>query len=171
MVHLQTASAAMLAPGTPLNVAYLDALTGIDKWILAIKADTSSKSPTEKVVANKPADLVNACYTDAGKAIVADPKAVKVEKMTDMAKCDAIFPQYSHPRIVAGSPVTEDVFKCQLKPIDAKDYKAAPTAAQMMQLQAAFPQGVCDYTKPGVGQTTKITTWAFFKDDGEYRGL
>jgi hypothetical protein len=171
MVHLQTASAAMLAPGMPLNQAYLDALTGIDKWIMAIKADTSNKTPTQKVVANKPADLVNACYTDAGKAIVADPKAVKIEKMTDMAKCDAIFPQFSHPRIVAGSPITEDVFKCQLKPIDAKDYKVAPTAAQMMQLQAAFPQGVCDFTKPGVGQTAKVATWAFFKDDGEYRGL
>ena len=48
--------------GSPLNVAYLDALTGIDKWIMAIKADKSTKTPTEKVVANKPADLVNACY-------------------------------------------------------------------------------------------------------------
>ena len=34
-----------------------------------------------------------------------------------------------------------------------------------------FPDGVCDYTKPGVGQTQKITTWAIFKDDGTFVGL
>jgi len=41
----------------------------------------------------------------------------------------------------------------------------------MSKLQAAFPQGVCDYTKPGVGQTQKIVTWAMFTDTGEFRGL
>jgi hypothetical protein len=30
---------------------------------------------------------------------------------------------------------------------------------------------VCDYTKPGVGQTQKIITWAMFKDAGEFVGL
>jgi hypothetical protein len=172
MVHLQSATAAgALTPGSALNLAYLDALNGIDRWIMAIKADTSNKSPTEKVVANKPADFVDACYTFAGKPFVQDPKGVNVEKTTDKAKCNEIFPEYSHPRIVAGSPVTEDIFKCQLKPIDVKDYKVAPTTAQITKLQAAFPQGVCDFTKPGVGQTQKITTWAVFKDDGVYKGL
>ena len=71
-----------------------------------------------------------------------------------------MFPIHSDPRIAAGAPMTDDILKCQLKPIDAKDYKTAPTADQMAQLKAAFPDGVCDWTKPGVGQDAKLTTWA-----------
>jgi hypothetical protein len=170
MVYLETANAPgnynTTTPGSPLNVAYLEALTGIDKWIMAIKADKSTKTPTEKVVANKPAELVNACYAAKEGSLV-----TAVEKITDVAKCKTIFPEYSHPRVAAGGPTTDDVFKCQLKPIAAADYKTAPTAAQMTALQAAFPGGVCDYTKPGVGQTGKMITWAFFKDAGDFVGL
>jgi hypothetical protein len=169
-VYLLTAAAPgaynTTTPGSPLNTAYLDALNGIDKWIMAIKADKSAKSPTEKVVANKPADLVNACYAAKEGFLV-----TAIEKITDQAQCDKIFPTTTDPRIAAGGPMTDDVFKCQLKPIDAKDYKTAPTADQMTKLQAAFPGGVCDYTKPGVGQTQKIITWAMFKDAGEFVGL
>ena len=52
--------------------------------------------------------------------------------------------------------MTDDIFKCQLKPIDAADYKTAPNADQMAQLKAVFPDGVCDYSKPGVGQDAKL---------------
>jgi len=169
-VYLLTAAAPgaynTTTPGSPLNTAYLDALNGIDKWIMAIKADKSTKSPTEKVVANKPAELVNACYAAKEGSLI-----TAVEKITDKAQCDKIFPTTTDPRIAAGGPMTDDVFKCQLKPIDAKDYKTAPTADQMTKLQAAFPQGVCDYSKPGVGQDQKIVTWVTFTDAGEYRGL
>ena len=35
----------------------------------------------------------------------------------------------------------------------------------------AFPDGVCDYSKLGVGQDAKMTPWAMFSDDGVYAGL
>jgi len=41
----------------------------------------------------------------------------------------------------------------------------------MSKLQAAFPQGVCDYSKPSVGQDQKIVTWAVFRDSGTFAGL
>ena len=109
-------------------------------------------------MANKPADLVSACYAAKEGFLV-----TAIEKITVMAKCQQIFPQYSHPRVVAGGPTTDDVFKCQLKPIDAKDYKTAPTADQMSKLQTAFPQGVCDYTKPGVNQQATVP-WMTYKN-------
>jgi hypothetical protein len=170
MVYLEVANAPgnynQTTPGSPLNVAYNEALNGIDKWILAIKNDKSTKTPTEKVVANKPAELVSACYAAKEGFLV-----TAIEKITDKARCDQLFPAYTHPRVAAGGPRAEDIFKCQLKPIAASDYKTAPTAAQMQALQAAFPQGVCDWSKPGVGQTDKIVTWAIFKDAGEFVGL
>ena len=74
--------------------------------------------------------------------------------------------------MVAGAPASNDVFKCALKPIDTKDYKVAPTAEQVAQLQKVFPEGVCDYSKPGVGQTADVKTWVVFtKGDGEYTTL
>src|SRR5690606_26415422 len=97
MVHLQAASEdGPLTSGEALNLAHLDALDGIDRWIMAIKADTSDRSPTEKVVANKPADLVDTCYTYAGQPYVQDRTGVEVEKITDQARCEEIFPEYSH---------------------------------------------------------------------------
>ena len=75
----------------------------------------------------------------------------------------------SRPDLVSGgdalveirmtAPITDDVMKCQLKPIDPKDYAVTFTPAQMRELQGIFPNGVCDYTKPGVGQGPPAGTY------------
>jgi len=152
---------------SPLNVVSTEALTQLDKWLTAIAADKSARSKAQKVAANKPADFVDACYpTKAG------PRIGAIEKVTDMERCNALFPFSGDARLAAGAPATDDVFKCVLKPIDAGDYKVAPTADQLAQLRKIFPDGVCDYGKPGVGQTTQLVTWAVFnKGDGEFTAL
>jgi hypothetical protein len=77
-------------------------------------------------------------------------------RILDPTTCDAdprLVPHAS-PRQVAGGSVAENILKCQLKPLNQADY--APvifTAAQFARLQATFASGVCDWTKPGVGQT------------------
>jgi hypothetical protein len=51
--------------------------------------------------------------------------------------------------------MTDDIIQCRLKPLDASDYTAYGvtfTAAQLATLRQTFPDGVCDYSKPGVGQ-------------------
>ena len=112
-------------------------------------------------------DVVDTCYAAQGGCRTSQA----IDKITDKAKCAQIFPMTTDPRLAAGAPMTDDVFKCQLKPVDAKDYKVAPTADQIAALQKIFPAGVCDYTKPGVGQGTKLVTWAVFKGDGTFVGL
>lgn len=57
------------------------------------------------------------------------------------------------PRIVAGGPATGDVVKCQLKPIDSMDYEVSFSSAQWDRLTSIFPDGVCDWTSAGAGQT------------------
>jgi len=74
---------------------------------------------------------------------------------------------YGNPRLVAGWPFTIDHYKCQLKPLDRADY--APLAfsdAQWGQLQQAFPTGVCDYSKPAVGQQPSIPWLTFAAGPG-----
>jgi len=84
-----------------------------------------------------------------------------------LTRCKALFPFAADARLAAGAPASDDVFKCALKPIDAKDYKQTLTAEQLAQLARIFPEGVCDYAKPGVGQEPLAGTWAVFKGDGE----
>jgi hypothetical protein len=151
---------------TPATMAGNDRLTIMDKWLSAIQADTSNKSAAEKVVANRPKDAVDTCYVSKGGVDIS-----AIAKITDKATCARLFPMSSDPRMAAGGPPTADVFKCQLKAIDLKDYKTAPNADQMAQLQKVFPAGVCDYAKPGVGQGAKLVTWAIFKGDGTWVGL
>jgi hypothetical protein len=151
---------------SPLNRVSTEALTQMDKWLSAIAADTSGKSKAQKVADNKPADLVDACFPQKAGALIG-----AIEKVTDMARCNALFPYAGDARLVAGAPATDDVLKCALKPVDPKDYVVAPTPEQLAQLRKVFPDGVCDYAKPGVGQTTKGATWAVFKGNGEFASL
>lgn len=124
-----------------------DNLDVLDRWLAAVAKDTAPGTQREKVLRDKPAGLADSCFT------------AKLEEITDAARCKAMFPVYSNPRVVAGAPVTGDVYKCELKPIDKSDYKRPVTDAQLAQLRGVFPQGVCDYTKKGVLQRPAAGTW------------
>jgi hypothetical protein len=100
----------------------------------------------DKVVKHKPADAVDTCWDAAGN------KIVEPASFTAANKCNAVFPVHSEPRLVAGAPLTNDVMKCQLKPVNFSDYKVAFTDAQKTRMKAVFPTGVCDFSKPGVNQ-------------------
>jgi len=156
----------LLPKGSPLYQASVEALAQMDKWILAIQADKSTKPMAQKVIDNKPKGLVDTCWPTKESAFLGE-----TERVTDWKRCEQLFPLFGDARLAAGEPLTDDILKCQLKPVDVKDYKTAPTADQLAKLQAAFPSGVCDYTKPGVQQTQKIVTWANFTGKGTYVGL
>ena len=78
-----------------------------------------------------------------------------------VSKCSELYPVYSNPRKEAGGPLAADILKCQLKPIDPKDYTVAFSADERARLDAIFPGGVCDWSKPGVNQTP-VVPWASF---------
>jgi hypothetical protein len=63
----------------------------------------------------------------------------------------------------AGGPLANNILKCQLKPVSASDYAVQFTAAELADLQSIFPGGVCDWSKPGVGQQPSVT-WSAFND-------
>jgi hypothetical protein len=51
--------------------------------------------------------------------------------------------------------------KCQLKPLDRRDYGAAFSDAQWARLRQAFPTGACDWNRPGVDQQPGLV-WRTF---------
>jgi hypothetical protein len=78
-----------------------------------------------------------------------------------MSTCGALYPYYGDTRTAAGAPLADDVIKCALKPLAAKDYPVAFTPAEWTQLKTAFPTGVCDYSRQGVAQQPSIP-WITF---------
>jgi len=127
----------------------------MDRWLTTIVNDKTDISKAAKVVKNKPADAVDACWTSTGE------KIVEPQTLTGSGRCNTLFPVGLSASLVAGAPIALDIIKCQLKPISAADYKDGITAAQMVLLNEVFPQGVCDWSKPGVDQV-KGVTWTSF---------
>jgi hypothetical protein len=63
---------------------------------------------------------------------------------------------------VAGGPRAENILKCQLKPLVMSDYPANIfSVSQWTRLQAVFDTGVCDWSKPGVGQAAAVGPLTF----------
>ena len=131
----------------------LNALTAMDRWVAAIEADTGNRPLPVKVVANKPADLGDACYSGVGL------------KLTDGLCPPGVVPKYSTPRIVAGDSVQAITNKCQLKPLTRDDDYGllGLTDAQWATMQATFPNGVCDFSKPPVGFGPTLP-WLTYQD-------
>ncbi len=130
------------ASGADLTSLSVDTM---NRWLDNIAADQAPLS-TDKVVRNKPADAVDAYWDAAGK------KFVETATFDGTGGFNTTYPVHSEPRLVAGAPLTNDVLKCQLKPINYAEYKATFTVAQKTRMAAIFSSGVCDFSKPGVEQ-------------------
>ncbi|MEQ8954365.1 MAG: DUF6351 family protein [Gammaproteobacteria bacterium] len=134
----------------------------MDEWLASIGSDSEPGTMLERVVRNKPANLQSDCFASNGERIVEEP-SFNMDSLFDntAGACNSLYPPHAGLRLVAGGPLSNDVFKCQLKPIDFADYEVEFTAAEKSRLQSIFPQGVCDWSKPGVNQTTN-QTWLSF---------
>ncbi|MET7332919.1 DUF6351 family protein [Nonomuraea sp. NPDC005650] len=123
--------------GSPLDV--------MDRWLAAVEADHRPTPLPGMVVRHRPAEAVDACWISGAK-------------VTDQAACDQAYPHKADTRVAAGEGPTSDLLKCRLKPLRRGDYGGvAFTDEQWARLRTAFPTGVCDYSRPGVGQTDPAT--------------
>jgi hypothetical protein len=128
------------------------------KWVAAAKADTSSASPHDKTVRAKPPEAVDGCWMvkeGSPPEFVAERQTFSSERNS---KCNSAYPSYAFTRYVAGAPLDASVLKCQLKPIDPKDYPSM-MVSELLRLKSIFPTGVCDWSKPGVSQV-RVIPWA-----------
>ncbi|HEY3603803.1 MAG TPA: DUF6351 family protein [Sporichthyaceae bacterium] len=131
----------------PLLHPFLSSFDLLDEWLSAVEADHSERSAAAKVTADRPTDAVDACVTKSEEVV------------TDVARCGRLYPLHSKPRLAAGGPIADDVVKCQLRPASRADYPAAMTVAQFSRLLNIFPDGVCDWSQPGVDQAPPAGPW------------
>jgi hypothetical protein len=134
-------------------------LDAMDRWLTAIDADHSGRDQQAKVLANRPGDLGDGCYLSPATRIK--------EPLTYPAggQCGAQYPVAANTRMVSGESLSLDVLKCRLKSLDFQDYPVTFTAAEQQRLRAAFPGGVCDYNRAGVGQRKPLGSWLSYGDE------
>ena len=100
---------------------------------------------------------MDTCWDLSGNKIV-EPATTDPKR-----QCNLIYPYFSQPQLQAGQALTRDVLKCALKPIDFTDYNVGFTPAERTQLQSIFPNGVCDYSQPGIGQQPLLSTYLLLR--------
>ncbi|MBI2709170.1 MAG: hypothetical protein HYX34_05690 [Actinobacteria bacterium] len=122
----------------------------VDRWLARVAADRRAVPLAHKIREDKPGDVVDRCTDGAGTDV---PSPV----------CDETVQSYGTPRMAAGMPLADDILDCQKKPLRRDDYPVTFTDAQWAALAQAFPEGVCDYAKPGYGQRGAIP-WLTYQD-------
>lgn len=138
------------------------ALTQMDDWVTKIGLDHSNAPAEIKIARNKPSDLTDACFTNGGTVKIAQTQVYQ-----GSTTCNQLYPSFSTPRMVAGEPLQNDVLKCELKPLDPRDYKVTWSAAEWAELKEIFSSGTCDYTKFGVGQEPTDGIWQSYPFGGD----
>ena len=133
-------------------------LSEMDAWLTAIDSDHSGQRMRQKVLRDRPASLSDGCYLSATNLVH--------QTLTDpgTGTCGAAYPVATNPRLVAGSGLTMTALKCNLQPLNFASYGVTFTAAEKAQLEQAFPSGVCNYSKAGVGFRRPIAPWLSYGD-------
>jgi hypothetical protein len=116
----------------------LSTLDAMDRWLDAVQADTRGDPLEDRIVRNRPADQVPACW-------------IQGARVTEASRCDAAYPYFREPRTAAGDRPTIYTMKCALKPLERSDYYVEFSDEQWERLSAVFARGVCDYAQPPVG--------------------
>jgi hypothetical protein len=126
------------------------AVFAMDSWLARVYTDRRNVALSQKIIQDKPPTVADRCTNGSGTEV---PESV----------CDTTVQAYGTPRYAADEPKTDDVLKCQLKPLNRADYPVVFTPAQWQELQQAFPSGVCDYSKLGVDQQPTVP-WLTYQD-------
>ena len=145
------------APTAPAAEHTGKALDAMDQWLEALLRDTSAASYAEKVLRAKPATLVDGCWDPSNGARIDEPASEDPK-----SRCNTLFPIFGNARTAAGTPIQENIEKCTLGPINVANYGRPFTAPQEAAIRRIFPEGVCDFTRPGIGQQPQAGKWQSF---------
>ena len=120
----------------------------IDEWMANIEAN-----PDLSVAENRPDLAVDSCFDVSGDLIYSGADAWSgILDDGPAGPCTNHFHIFSTSRIVAGGPISGDIFKCALQSVDeavANGTYGEVTfdTAELARLEEIFPTGVCDYSQ------------------------
>jgi hypothetical protein len=126
-------------------------IVAMDEWLAGVEKDGRSLPLAKKILEDRPESLQDRCTDGNGHDI-------------DASACDSSVQAYSDPRLEAGMPKTDDTIKCELAPLDRASYAPVEfTDAEWETMKTTYPDGVCDYSKPGVDRVP-TTPWQSYQD-------
>ncbi|MDH5630896.1 MAG: DUF6351 family protein, partial [Gammaproteobacteria bacterium] len=133
-------------PGAPLHDPTPYALDVLDRWMANIKAN-----PEMSIAANRPDDARDSCFDGAGTLVASGDDVWDgiIDSNVDGA-CTQRYTIYSTSRIIAGGPISGEIFKCELQSVDDAITSGVygtwqPLPEDIVMLKAIFPTGVCMY--------------------------
>lgn len=133
----------------------------VDEWATALKADDTDAPIAQRLADTRPDAALNTCFDVDGQVVEAGGDVYR-----GPGPCTDSYPLGDDPRTAAGAPLANDIVKCALQPVDdavrAGVYEVELTPAQVERLSAVFPDGVCDWSVPGVGQVPLGEPWQRF---------
>lgn len=135
--------------------------TGVlDDWLTMLRQTDPENDILDRLEQSRPEAAIDNCITTD------DEFFSGVDLYDHPGPCTDPYPISAGPRLVAGAPLTGHIVKCTLQSVEdafAKGlYEVEMTAEQRARLEEIFPDGVCDYDQPGVGETKPIGTWQRF---------
>ena len=136
-------------PGSSLDELVL----AMDRWLTRIAADKSAIDTAEKIVRNKPIDVVDGCIATSGE------KIRETASIKNVGRCNKLYPVHGNPRVGAGAPHRAEMLKCQLKNVDLSDYESPLSDTQVERLRSIFSAGVCDYTRSTAEMSPQPILW------------
>lgn len=157
--------------GVPKGQSMIDALTGtvdvgselvttLDDWLTAMGKDTTTTPITDRLEKDRPPAAVDNCIAPDGSRVSG------FDVYDKPGPCHDQYPLHGDPRTASGAPRRNDIGKCQLQPaanaLDARIITVPFTAEQKARYTKIFADGVCDWTKPGVGQVPTKGPWQDF---------
>jgi hypothetical protein len=135
------------------------ALTEMDAWLTArskLRAARPKLTPVELTRRSKP-DIADGCVDPGDGTWVEEPLT-----LDPTARCNVFYPYHDNPRIAAGGPASNDIVKCRLMAPERDAYVVPFTDGQWQTLLDIFDQGVCEWSKRGVGQVPLEDLWIRF---------
>jgi hypothetical protein len=126
-----------------------------DEWLTRAAASAADRPWSERLATNRPDLAVDTCRLEQ--------ETVRGDHVYDEGgPCVKEFPHHGDPRTAAGAPLRNDILKCAHRPVDDEAVRAlhvAVTPEQRERLARIFPDGVCDWTKPGPGTVAWAGPW------------
>lgn len=141
----------------------LEVVATLDEWATAVAAAVpereaaSDEELAEVLAATRPEAAVDNCLDAEGARVSG------LDVYEGSGPCTDPYPVSDSPRTVAGAPLRNDILKCALQPVaaavEAGSYGIELSDAEVARLQEVFPDGVCDWTRPGIGMVPMADTW------------
>jgi len=132
------------------------ALDAVAEWLAALDGAGSSTSDEDRLEAlarTRPTTAADRCVLPDGMELTGP------DVYDDGTPCSTAYPLAGDPRRAAGQPLDALAARCELQPLEQLDIADRLSATQVDRLRAVFPDGVCDYSKPGVGTAPVEQAW------------